>query len=244
MNKKDWRLGSEEDFCTYLDIVLNSRLKYILNYKPNVIYPNRMPSSKTQIINVLNNNLNGRIYGDIPKNLSIKYKKIMLRYKCQLVECDMECWSDESFKPTNLKTLIAKLIADYLFDTKMVCISFLCTSPFINYDMIKDIMFIYSGLFDFDIWDDKHVDAVVEHAKLYGTKAKYIDNQKILKLFKEEKMVKTSLDGNTVQYKKFNDRLDWNALLNNSVIDNIDIEELAKSLAERTVGPYFQQNTL
>lgn len=225
MDSKTWR-ASRYEFYKILDNLMNRRIKYILD-------------NKSVLGNEENINKAMNIAWELEREICTPCSALSLRMdddeiekilklKCKLVEFDVEYWSKDSLMPNNLKELMVKCIADQMFGTQINCISFSCNCPLLNSDAVKDMVFIYSGLFEFELWDDEHVDAVIDHIIKYGNNSEYIQNDEIVKVFGKANLYKVLDD--KISNIKYKDRLDWRALRSNPSVSYNDIVKMSKNM--------------
>lgn len=74
---------------------------------------------------------------------------------------DITFWSNFSRSYNDPDEVIFRILINRIFDVQHVCLSYICgVKNQLNEQMIKDIIFINSDLFDFTYWDDYHVDLI------------------------------------------------------------------------------------
>ena len=112
--------------------------------------------------------------------------------KLKAVANNVKDWAKFSTNPESLEDIAFRVIVFEKFGISLCCLSYICHYSTLPEDFIDDIIFITSGLFSFNKWDDTHVHAIVKSIEDNDFK-----NENLLKLF-------SGYNGH-----KFNDRLDW-----------------------------------
>lgn len=81
--------------------------------------------------------------------------------KLRIISATMEDWKNWSLEQQNAASIIFKLLMNRIFDIHNVCQTFICSvNDNLSEQMIDDIVFINSELFDFEYWDEYHVAAI------------------------------------------------------------------------------------
>ena len=114
------------------------------------------------------------------------------RDKLKAVANNVKDWAKFSTNPESLEDIAFRVIVFEKFGISLCCLSYICHYSTLPEDFIDDIIFITSGLFSFNKWDDTHVHAIVKSIEDNDFK-----NENLLKLF-------SGYNGH-----KLNDRLDW-----------------------------------
>ena len=112
--------------------------------------------------------------------------------KLKAVANNVKDWVKFSTNPESLEDIAFRVIVFEKFGISLCCLSYICHYSTLPEDFIDDIIFITSGLFSFNKWDDTHVHAIVKSIEDNDFK-----NENLLKLF-------SGYNGH-----KLNDRLDW-----------------------------------
>lgn len=112
--------------------------------------------------------------------------------KLKAVANNVKDWAKFSTNPESLEDIGFRVIVFEKFGISLCCLSYICHYSTLPEDFIDDIIFITSGLFSFNKWDDVHVHAIVKSIEDNDFK-----NENLLKLF-------SGYNGH-----KLNDRLDW-----------------------------------
>ena len=112
--------------------------------------------------------------------------------KLKAVANNVKDWAKFSTNTESLEDIAFRVIVFEKFGISLCCLSYICHYSTLPEDFIDDIIFITSGLFSFNKWDDTHVHAIVKSIEDNDFK-----NENLLKLF-------SGYNGH-----KLNDRLDW-----------------------------------
>lgn len=136
--------------------------------------------------------------------------------------CSTENWvefstGDRSEKEIELRALVnEKVCRGASALDSCICYSYICRFSKLSEEFIKDLIFISSGLFDFNYYDDYHInltnDIVIAYNKKYNLE-EYInelfnnekDNIHPLYKYKVEKIISDQRKS----YKKIIDKLNW-----------------------------------
>lgn len=107
----------------------------------------------------------------------------------KLLSVDVKDWANTSMNETTpLQDLIIRAILDmYVLDTQAatLAVCYLYNNINVTEQFIDDIIYIHSGLFAFDEWDDKHVAAVTDCAALRKSPVSY---KPLIKLYGKERL--------------------------------------------------------
>ena len=112
--------------------------------------------------------------------------------KLKALSNNVKDWVNFSTKPEKLEDIAFRVIIFEKFGISLCCLNYICQYSHLPEDFIDDIIFITSGQFSFNKWDDVHVHAIVKSIEDNDFK-----NENLLKLF-------SGYNGH-----KLNDRLDW-----------------------------------
>ena len=116
--------------------------------------------------------------------------------KSKALSNNVKDWVNFYTKPEKLEDIAFRVIVFEKFGISLCCLSYICHYSTLPEDFIDDIIFITSGLFSFNKWDDTHVHAIVKSIEDNDFK-----NENLLKLFPAYK-------GN----KKLCNRIGWNEI--------------------------------
>ena len=113
--------------------------------------------------------------------------------KLKALSNNVKDWVNFSIKPEKLEDIAFRVIIFEKFGISLCCLNYICQYSHLPEDFIDDIIFITSGQFSFNKWDDVHVHAIVKSIEDNDFK-----NENLLRLFPAYK-------GN----KKLHDRIGW-----------------------------------
>ena len=113
--------------------------------------------------------------------------------KLKALSNNVKDWVNFSIKPEKLEDIAFRVIIFEKFGISLCCLNYICQYSHLQEDFIDDIIFITSGQFSFNKWDDVHVHAIVKSIEDNDFK-----NENLLRLFPAYK-------GN----KKLHDRIGW-----------------------------------
>lgn len=75
---------------------------------------------------------------------------------------DYNQWFEFSMNPQSEEDIRERAIYDALLKTNSICYSYICRFSQLSEKFIEEMMFITSGLFSFEYYDQKHIDYVVD----------------------------------------------------------------------------------
>ena len=75
---------------------------------------------------------------------------------------DYNQWFEFSMNPQSEENIRERAIYDALHKTNSICYSYICRYSQLSEKFIEELMFITSGLFSFEYYDQKHIDYVVD----------------------------------------------------------------------------------
>ena len=116
--------------------------------------------------------------------------------KLKALSNNVKDWVNFSTKPEKLEDIAFRVIIFEKFGISLCCLNYICQYSHLPEDFIDDIIFITSGQFSFNKWDDVHVHAIVKSIEDNDFK-----NENLLRLFPAYK-------GN----KKLRNRIGWNEI--------------------------------
>ncbi len=178
---KFWRYSSIESF--YKDAVPYVDA-HVSRIKSDIEKFNRDTSKKLlSMINSYEHAKELKEKGD--STLKITDKDI-LKLGCAIVTKDVQDWGEFSVAPdSSLQDIMIRILLGILFDFDYVCILFLCYNQNITEEFIEDTIYLTSGMFKFEEWDNKHVDAVCNCAAI-GRKMN--EDETLIDLYGEENL--------------------------------------------------------
>jgi hypothetical protein len=141
---------TEQEYLSELEKVLDERLDYLQDNIGEVFKSEEAIKNMNKTISKLKTKLENKM--DDP------YARIKL--KIDTLSNDTRYWSERSISPDSKKFIIMAILTNKLFNVSFMCESFMCYSDLMSADMLPEIMFIESGLFSFDTWDDYHVNII------------------------------------------------------------------------------------
>lgn len=144
---------SEEEF---LRIAENYFDKAIVNIRNEVNLYNK--ASKNKLTPNIKNKRDALTMLDITI-ASNKCKDAILHRKAAVAELEPTLWK-MSNKPQSFKWVLTALLMNEIFQRHFVCTSYICRQTKWNFQMLKEVVFIGSGLFSFETWNDDNVDVV------------------------------------------------------------------------------------
>ena len=116
--------------------------------------------------------------------------------KLKALSNNVKDWVNFSTKPEKLEDIAFRVIIFEKFGISLCCLNYICQYSHLPEDFIDDIIFITSGQFSFNKWDDVHVHEIVKSIEDNDFK-----NENLLRLFPAYK-------GN----KKLRNRIGWNEI--------------------------------
>ena len=102
---------------------------------------------------------------DISNNFtSILYNDKLLSEGLALVSRDTADYFDISMEPdTPLEEISFRLILDAICNTNLICTALICKyNNNLTEEFLDNMIYITSGVFDFDTWDEEHVQLVID----------------------------------------------------------------------------------
>lgn len=142
---------TEQEYLSELEKVLDERLDYLQDNIGEVFKSEEAIKNMNKTISKLKTKLEDISYNDAYYRISLKLDAL---------SNDTKYWSDRSICPDSKKFIIMSILTNKLFKVSFMCESFMCYSDLMSVDMLPEIMFIESGLFSFDTWDDYHVNII------------------------------------------------------------------------------------
>lgn len=178
---KNWRLTKKE-FLQKVDQFISKEYPFAIEYY-NSIKENGIKKEMSSLKDKINSyNIESCCRTD---NTARKLKLEFIQKNTD------KFWKDWSLTHHEPDEIIFMTLIDRVFKTNNICFSYICgVDDNLTEDLIEDMMFINSDLFDFEYWDDKHVETVcsilakgnkydsAKDLKAILTKAKYNDKFK------------------------------------------------------------------
>ena len=181
---KTWRF-SRKKFYEKLDLFLDQGLD---EYIKELIAIEKLDSFR---LDILKASIKARKeHDEMTDSKALKNKYRIDKLKA--VANNVKDWAKFSTNPESPEDIAFRVIVFEKFGISLCCLSYICHYSTLPEDFIDDIIFITSGLFSFNKWDDTHVHAIVKSIEDNDFK-----NENLLKLF-------SGYNGH-----KLNDRLDW-----------------------------------
>ena len=88
-------------------------------------------------------------------------KRSDVKAKAEVAVLDQELWKS-ALKPHNEEWIVKHVLLNEYFNHSFVCISYICnkSGKYMTLDTIKNVLFIGSGVFSFDAWNEPFVNAI------------------------------------------------------------------------------------
>ena len=179
MSTKDtWRITSEKEF---LDIALDY-ITPLINKIRTEWEDGKYCKEKTKRIS----NAFRDITPAVATNSTIKGKKTLLKYLVNVCVEDVDDWSNFSLDPeSSLDDIMLRTMITEYTGKSFLCYLYITKNPKVTKEFIKDINYVTSGYFSFNIWDDNLIDAIdncIEN-EIYP-----IDCPELVKIYGENKL--------------------------------------------------------
>ena len=185
---KTWRF-SRKKFYEKLDLFLDQGLD---EYIKELSTMEKLDSFRRDILKTL---IKARKeHYEITDSKKIKNKCRIDKLKA--LSNNVKDWVNFSTKPEKLEDIAFRVIIFEKFGISLCCLNYICQYSHLPEDFIDDIIFITSGQFSFNKWDDVHVHAIVNSIEDNDFKT-----ENLLRLFPVYK-------GN----KKLRNRIGWNEI--------------------------------
>lgn len=141
--KKTWRM-TEREFNRKVDEFLKTRVEEVFGsidtyFRDNQIIMNRRYSAYTTST------------GDARRQAGL-----------ELVSMDTNFWAEWSLHPQSFDDIVFYNLMNAIYNTGIICISYMCGNNLFTDEELEELMFIYSGMFKFEYWDDEHVRIVAD----------------------------------------------------------------------------------
>lgn len=171
VNDKYWRIQSEDKFNK---IAFN----YLYN-KINEFEQDKLPKYKyNPRVNSIRNKI--KKFKDIYESGDYNIEDV-IKAGMRVVLEDVEDWGTISSSATTpLQEIVIRSILSVQYKCNYISICLIYNNINLNEDFIEDIMYIYSGLFRFNEWDDEHVNAVTN---CIANRDKMNNNEALLNLY-------------------------------------------------------------
>ena len=185
-SSKPWRMTQEEFYKRFDDMLLETYLNMSENYSvfkenkktevlsaldkvKSIFKENKTIYSAIEVESSTNrkkHNINSITFSEINDLLSEEEIKNVIKRNRKIFHnlftfSDNKLFSEFSCTFQNPEDIVFYLLIDRIFNSNLVCLSYICRYSRLSEDLIEDIMFINSELFDFKYWDDKHVQIVI-----------------------------------------------------------------------------------
>ena len=191
-SNKYWRYSSIDEF--YIDALsyLDKEIKRIEETLYNFNTMTRLGLKE-----------NITIYNRIRNNKFYDYDtKEILELGCKIVKRDVNDWARFSNAyDSSINDITIRVILGNLFNFNYVSICTLSHNKLLTEDFIKDLLYMTSGYFSFDEWDDDHVDAILDCIK---NNQAPIYNDKMKKLYSKERLSKKKIPVKFDFYNSYN----------------------------------------
>lgn len=149
--KATWRI-SEREFLRKVDVFIDEEYPKIIEFSKTIKNTTKGVGKE---LNDIFSKIRSVNYTDKNSLRSLKLSAIMKDDRRHWLE-----WSTQKHEP---EEIIFRVLLNKYFDVYSLCYSYMCTvDELLSEKLIEDIMFINSDLFDFDYWDDYHVDIVTK----------------------------------------------------------------------------------
>lgn len=136
----------------------------------------------------------------------------MIKLKMEILSYDINFWTEGSLNPKSKEEIILRVLGSIYFkNDDLICLPYMLENVMVDEELLDDIIFILSGVFKFDYWDDEHVKVVVDHV-LDNEDMLYSDNPEFNKIFKN------SYEG-YYYIQPHTDRISWKSLTWNPNFD-------------------------
>ena len=235
---KTWRVKNIKEFYQKFEKILDERNEYILNNYEEIFKAKDSKEyySRFNHFNILLDKIN-TLENSTRNEDNIEE---IIKSKLYIYNEDILHWAQSSLNPKSKEEIILKVLANKIFNVSIICVSYVCGSELLDEDLLSDIIFIQSNVFDFSKWDDIHVDTLVDHYINYytpnGVNILYSENKKFTNVF-----------GNDKKYNVEPSKLiiDWKAVSMNCTIDldNFKFNTLIdKSISEKESYVYKSTN--
>ena len=144
-----WRL-TEEEFYKKADEYISAEFEKV---KKNAEEGKYIGECEKQIICSL-----GKVRSAEQNGNSLSFiRKLKAETMCH----DTTNWSNSRFYNSDHDSVIFRILINRIFDVQCICTCYVCgVKNQLTEQMIKDIVFINSDLFDFEYWDDHHVEII------------------------------------------------------------------------------------
>mgnify|MGYP002624131305 FL=1 len=99
---------------------------------------------------------------------------------------DLVDWREFSINPdSSMEDIMLRLLISVVYNCNYVCSLFVSYNPNLTEEFIEDYLYVGSGYFSFDEWDDKHVDVI---SSCIATGDNDSDNEAVVKLYDKDRL--------------------------------------------------------
>ena len=149
--KATWRIN-EKEFLRKVDVFIDEEYPKIIEFSKTI--KNTTKGVGKELNDILSKIRSGD-YNNKNSLRALKLSAIMKDNKRHWLN-----WSTQKHEP---EEIIFRVLLNKYFDVYSLCYSYMSSvDGLLSEKLIEDIMFINSDLFDFEYWDDYHVDIVTK----------------------------------------------------------------------------------
>lgn len=160
MGEKSWRIKDEQEFLRQANHYLEQHLENFMDNVDTQIVDRKKRKEVWRKFNIYRRNSINSVYVN---NIRLKISDML-----RIVLEDVKNWIEFSLnKESPLDEIMLRLIINSQFNCSYVSHLFISVNPNLTEEFVEDAIYVSSNLFEFDEWDDKHVNAVVDAASHY-----------------------------------------------------------------------------
>ena len=246
-NDKSWRIQSFDVFFEMANMLLDELIA-IYEHDLKRLYTKYVIDKAQERYSMMMNNIYDaerelekyKHRSNIDERKYREMKLQVLRRKAALASYNIEDWIYTSRYSDNFTEIILRAIIDELCDSTLLSVSFVSGNPNLHLteDMIKDLIFVYSGIFSFDYWNDDSV-SIISYYMSYCNEAPLYVFVKGRYVLNEDK-IDIGHPGYSVMIDWCNDHHIYKADLSKRLRDRLDWFELRRVVSyDVNLGIFF-----
>lgn len=154
MSNKPWRM-SEKEFLDKVDLLISREYSRVKKMSKDWV------GERQNSVKLIMGHINELLDPEYKIENRKKYEYDLRKYRLELICCDVNAWCNYSNEIHPKEDVILGVLINNIFNVEYLCLTYsLANKEQWNTDMIEDVLFIQSGLFSFECWDDYHVELI------------------------------------------------------------------------------------